>query len=74
MRLFWLVMVILFAILSLLLVLGVLGALTSGQSPTWVVTPAFVMLVAGPMSWRMWRANPPGTFDPNDLPADIAGG
>jgi hypothetical protein len=74
MRAFWLGMVIIFAVMTLLLLLGAIGSLTSGGTPTWVVTPGFVMLVAGPMSWRMWRANPPGSFDPNDLPPDIAGG
>jgi hypothetical protein len=73
-RPFYLGALIVFAVLAVLLVMGLIGSLIGGQSPYWVFLPTLVILFAAQMSWRLWRGNPPGTFDPNALPPDVAGG
>jgi hypothetical protein len=73
MRPFFAGALIVFAVLGVLLALGAIGALMSGQSVTWVFLPTLTTLIAAQMSWRSWRGNPPAKFDPKALPADIAG-
>jgi hypothetical protein len=74
MRPFYLGALIALGVLAVLLALGVMGTLMDGKSAVWTATPTLVILFAAQMSWRMWRSNPPATFDPTALPADIAPG
>ncbi len=74
MRPFYLGALILFGVLAVLLALGAIGTLMDGKSVAWTTLPTLVILFSAQMSWRMWRSNPPATFDPAALPADIAPG
>lgn len=74
MRPFYLGALILFRVLAVLLALGAIGTLMDGKSVAWTTLPTLVILFSAQMSWRMWRSNPPATFDPAALPADIAPG
>ncbi|HEY3797499.1 MAG TPA: hypothetical protein VGL58_04030 [Caulobacteraceae bacterium] len=73
-RPFYMGSLILLGLMSVLLGLGAMGSLMEGKSVFWVGLPTIVVLLAMRMSWQMWRGNPPGVFDPNALPSDLAGG
>jgi hypothetical protein len=74
MRPFYLGALIVLGVLAVLLGLAAVGALMDGKSVAWATLPTLVVLFSAQMSWRMWRSNPPATFDPAALPADIAPG